>query len=77
MVKSPDQQTIREMAYLKWEEAGRPADDDIRFWLESEKEYLDKKRPEVNPNDHNSVVDEASEDSFPSSDPPSFNKSSA
>jgi hypothetical protein len=31
---------IRELAYSKWESAGRPAGDCVRFWLEAEQEML-------------------------------------
>jgi hypothetical protein len=34
---------IRLRAYLKWEAAGRPAGDDVRFWLEAERELLSGK----------------------------------
>lgn len=30
---------IRELAYKKWEEAGRPCSDGVSFWLEAEKDY--------------------------------------
>jgi len=33
-------QTIREMAYLKWEEAGCPLNDGIEYWLEAERELI-------------------------------------
>jgi hypothetical protein len=29
---------IRELAYLKWEQAGYPAGDGVNFWLDAEKE---------------------------------------
>jgi len=29
---------IRHLAYSKWEGAGRPLDDGVRFWLEAEQE---------------------------------------
>lgn len=32
------QQAIREAAYHKWEQAGRPHGDGLEFWLESEQE---------------------------------------
>jgi hypothetical protein len=32
------QQQIRELAYFKWEEAGRPDEMHDHFWLEAEKE---------------------------------------
>lgn len=31
--------TIREMAYAKWELAGRPCGDGVDFWLDAEKEF--------------------------------------
>jgi Protein of unknown function (DUF2934) len=32
------EEAIRERAYSKWEEAGRPEGDGIEFWLEAERE---------------------------------------
>jgi hypothetical protein len=32
------EQAIRELAYAKWEAAGRPPGDGVRFWLEAERE---------------------------------------
>lgn len=32
------EQAIRELAYAKWEAAGRPAGDGVQFWLEAERE---------------------------------------
>jgi len=31
---------IRELAYSKWEQAGRPDEMSMAFWLEAEKEVL-------------------------------------
>lgn len=31
--------TIREMAYAKWELAGRPCGDGVDFWLDAEKDF--------------------------------------
>lgn len=36
------EEAIRLCAYGKWEAAGRPAGDGMRFWLEAEKELHDK-----------------------------------
>lgn len=38
MASSELQQAIREAAYHKWEQAGRPHGDGLEFWLESEQE---------------------------------------
>lgn len=32
------EQSVRELAYQKWEEAGRPEGDGVQFWLDAEKE---------------------------------------
>lgn len=32
------EQSIRELAYAKWEAAGRPDGDGVQFWLEAERE---------------------------------------
>lgn len=34
------EQLIRELAYSKWEQAGRPDEMAMQFWLEAEKEIL-------------------------------------
>lgn len=60
---------IREAAYQKWEAAGYPESDGIEFWLAAEREYLDS-RAMPDPSGTDDVVQEASEESFPASDPP-------
>lgn len=32
------EQAIRELAYARWEAAGRPMGDGVQFWLEAERE---------------------------------------
>jgi Protein of unknown function (DUF2934) len=39
------EQAIREAAYRKWEQAGRPEGDDLAFWLEAEREVGGAARP--------------------------------
>lgn len=36
----PINEAIRLDAYLKWENAGRPAGDGVAFWLEAERELI-------------------------------------
>jgi DUF2934 family protein len=38
--KSVSEETIRIRARQKWEAAGKPNGDDLRFWLEAEQEIL-------------------------------------
>lgn len=57
-----NESATREAAYYKWLEAGGPAGEDLRFWLEAEREQDEGETSQD--------VDKASEDSFPASDPP-------
>ena len=34
-------QAVREMAYLKWQAAGCPDNQSLRFWLEAELEWVE------------------------------------
>jgi hypothetical protein len=36
----PSADEIRLHAYLRWEAAGKPAGDSVKFWLEAEQELL-------------------------------------
>lgn len=36
-----EEQQLRELAYYKWEQAGRPAGDGVQFWLQAEAELSD------------------------------------
>ncbi len=38
--KPPSEELVRLRAYQKWEVAGKPAGQDLRFWLEAERELL-------------------------------------
>jgi hypothetical protein len=35
-----DKEWVRHLAYAKWEAAGRPSGDGVRFWVEAEQELL-------------------------------------
>lgn len=35
----PKDQRIRELAYFKWQDAGKPSGDGLEFWLAAEDEY--------------------------------------
>lgn len=37
MASESIEQAVRELAYAKWEEAGRPNGDGVCFWLEAER----------------------------------------
>jgi Protein of unknown function (DUF2934) len=38
--KSKSQEIVRVRAHQKWEAAGRPSGDGVKFWLEAEQELL-------------------------------------
>ena len=60
-------QRIRETAYGLWEQEGYPEGREHELWLRAEK-IVDGEA-----DDEESNVDRESADSFPASDPPSFN----
>ena len=37
---SPPEETVRIGAYMRWDAAGRPGGDGVRFWLEAEQDLL-------------------------------------
>jgi hypothetical protein len=60
---------IRDAAYFKWEAAGCPCGDGAEFWLDAERDFL-QKTAMPDPSHTEDVVQEALEESFPASDPP-------
>ena len=63
MVMNED--VVRDTAYRKWQEAGEPVGDGVQFWLEAEQECGCNGQECTE-----EAIDEASEESFPASDPP-------
>lgn len=55
------EQRIREIAYRLWQQEGSPAGRDVEFWQRARALAAGQDR-----------IDEASEESFPASDPPAM-----
>lgn len=66
MVAIPTENSIREAAYYKWLDAGKPTGQDLQFWLEAEQDLtLDSAE---SPAFYADEVDEQLQESFPASD---------
>jgi len=80
MLANSMKNAIRESAYYKWQQAGQPWGDDLRFWLDAEQEQLGTSSDKVSRYDgpafYSDEVEESSLESFPASDPPSWKMTS-
>lgn len=61
MTSEMRRQTIQEIAYSKWEQAGWPAGDGFEFWLDAEREF-NRQQPsethcDLDPSQHECEMD--------------------
>jgi len=68
MSSETSQDAIRDLAYHKWEQAGCPDGDGVRFWLEAEHDLL--ANPSIPTNTNLDATIEELEASFPENDGP-------
>lgn len=57
---------IREAAYKRWEDEGRPEGEHERQWREAEEQERSSGKPQTMPSDHNSGVSPPTKKSDPS-----------
>lgn len=63
MIDKESDNHIRQRAYAIWENAGRPAGEADAHWHQAKEELLEERE---------AALDEAIDESFPASDPPSM-----
>jgi len=67
----PTEEEIRELAYRLWEEDGCPEGQALEHWARARRMLRNGARKRAD--EPGASVDEQIEDSFPASDPPSYN----
>ena len=74
--RASTEEAVRTAAFFRWEAAGCPLGDGVEFWLAAEGELKARETLQTDAASPEDKVQEASEESFPASDPPAWIRAS-